>query len=147
MSIEREASSIVTQEYNTADLEAYLDEALDVEEMGLVERALRERPELLQELRKINARRDAGVHTVGEIWRRHRISCPTRDQLGSYLLGVLDEEAQAYVDFHLKVVHCRFCKANMDDMQKRQAESAELKDTRRRRYFDSSAGYLRKDDA
>lgn len=142
--IERE--NVVTQEYNVSDLEAYLDEALDVDEMRDLEQALRDQPGLLQELAKINARRDAGLHSLGEIWRRHRISCPTREQLGSFLLGVLDDENHSYLDFHLNVVHCRFCAANMDDMRKRQAESEEIKDTRRRRYFDSSAGYLRKDE-
>lgn len=135
----------MSKQYTTADLESYLDEDLDVDEMRDIEQALREQPELLQTLAQINARRDAGVHTLSEIWRRHRISCPTRDQLGSFLLNALDDELQEYIEFHLKVVHCRFCNANLKDMQQRQAESSEIKDTRRRRYFDSSAGYLKKD--
>ena len=45
----------------------------------------------------INARRDAGVHSLGEIWRRHRLSCATREQLGSYVLGVLLKEAADYL--------------------------------------------------
>src|SRR5687767_16011825 len=75
-----------------SDLQAYLDEALAPAEMAEIEVELRKKPELLKQLAAINARRDAGVHSVGEIWRRQRLSCPTREQLGSYLLGALDQE-------------------------------------------------------
>lgn len=136
----------MSREFTNTELELYLDEALVPEEMNEVEQALRSQPELLQKLAAINARRDAGVHTVGQIWRRHRVSCPTRETFGSYLLGVLDEPTQKYVDFHLQVVACRFCNANLDDLRRRQAESNDDKSTRRRRYFDSSAGYLNKKD-
>jgi hypothetical protein len=47
---------------------------------------------LLRTLEAINGRRDAGVHSLGEIWRRNRVSCPTRQQLGSFLLGILSDE-------------------------------------------------------
>jgi hypothetical protein len=134
----------VTAEYTISELESYLDEALTSEEMGDIEQALRTQPELLQKLAQINRRRDAGVHSVGEIWRRHRMSCPTREQFGSFLLGVLDDATHAYVEFHLKVVACRFCNANLHDMEQRQAETNDTKATRHKKYFDSSAGYLKK---
>ena len=73
-----------------SDLQAYLDEALAPGEMAAIEVELRNKPELLQQLSAINARRDAGVHSLGEIWRRNRLTCPSREQLGSYLLSVLD---------------------------------------------------------
>ena len=132
-------------EYTTSELEAYLDEALSPAEMAELERALRETPELVQELAAINARRDAGVHTLGEIWRRQRLSCPTREQLGSYLLGVLDAEQAEYISFHIEKTGCRFCRANLDDMRRRQEESNETVTSRRTKYFQSSAGYLRGD--
>jgi len=126
-----------------SDLEAYLDEALAPEEMARIEKALRKDPERVRQLAAINARRDAGVHSLGEIWRRHRITCPPRQQLGSYLLGVLPKEEEEYIAFHLEVVGCRYCQANLTDLKKQQAEAREIADTRRRRYFQSSAGYLR----
>ena len=46
---------------NQPELEAYLDEALPVEEMARIEDTLRRNPELLDDLSAINARRDAGV--------------------------------------------------------------------------------------
>ena len=127
-----------------SDLEAYLDEALSPEEMARIEKVLRKDPALVRQLATINARRDAGVHSLGEIWRRHRITCPSREQLGSYLLGALPQEQEDYVVFHLEVVGCRYCQANLTDLQKQQAEAREIVETRRRRYFQSSAGYLRR---
>jgi len=126
-----------------AELESYLDESLSSEDMAELESKLRGDPQLLQRLASIIARRDAGVHTLGEIWRRHRVSCPSREQLGSYLLQVADESVVEYVNFHLQQVGCRFCEANLDDLRRRQEETSESTARRRQRYFQSSAGYLR----
>lgn len=128
--------------YSQSDLEAYLDEALAPEVMADVEASLRDQPALLQQLAAINGRRDAGLHTLGEIWRRNRVSCPSREQLGSYLLKAIDAEFAGYIEFHLDQVGCRFCLANLKDLQRQQEESKDEKSSRRRKYFDSSAGYL-----
>jgi hypothetical protein len=127
-----------------ADLEAYLDEALPTELMAEVEQALRADTTLTKRLAAINGRRDAGVHTVGEIWRRHRLSCPTREQLGSYLLQALDKDVAAHLRFHLEVSGCRTCQANLDDLKHRQRDEPAAVETRRKKYFQSSAGHLRK---
>jgi len=135
-------NKIMSRQLTESELEAYLDEALTPAEMARIESRLRQSPDLLRLLSRINSRRDAGVHSLGEIWRRHRISCPTREQMGSYLLGVLDEDLADYIQFHLDVVACRLCHANLNDLKQRQAESDEVTVVRRRKYFDSSAGYL-----
>jgi len=124
------------------ELEAYLDEALPPDEMARIEHALRRHPEYVDQLSTINTRRDAGIHTLGEIWRRHRLSCPTRGQLGSYLLGALPEELADHVAFHVEVVGCRWCQASLGDLRQKEAESPGTVETRRRKYFQSSAGYL-----
>jgi hypothetical protein len=128
--------------FNETELEAYLDEALPAEAMAAIENALRQTPELTRRLAAINARRDGGIHSLGEIWRRHRLSCPTRAELGSYLLGVLPDDQARYIAFHLEEVGCRFCQANRSDLEERQT-GAEASHKRRRKYFESSAGYLR----
>jgi hypothetical protein len=126
-----------------SDFEAYLDEALPADEMTAVERALREDHSLLKHLTTVHSRRNAGVHTLGEIWRRHRLSCPTREQLGSYLLQTLPDAVAEYLKFHLELVGCRYCQANLRDLESALAEDSKTVETRRRRYFQSSAGYLK----
>jgi hypothetical protein len=109
--------------FTTAELEAYLDEALPVEQMTAIERALRSQPDLAKRLSQINGRRDAGVHSLGEVWRRQRLTC---------------------IRFHIDTVGCRFCAANLADLQAQQAEAGDHIERRRRKYFQSSAGFLRK---
>ena len=127
-----------------SDLQSYLDEALPSEQMAAIEAELRKKPELLNQLAAINARRDAGIHGVGEIWRRHRLSCPSREELGGYLLGVLNHEQSAYIDFHVKTVGCRLCQANVADLQRQRSETSDTAKTRRAKYFQSTAGHLRR---
>jgi hypothetical protein len=134
----------MTREFSEADLEAYLDEALPVEAMAAIEHALRNDSKLAEKLAAINGRRDAGMHTVGEIWRRHRLSCPNREQLGSYVLGVMESDVAGHIRFHLEVSGCRTCQANLDDLKHRQTDEPAAVDTRRKKYFQSSAGHLSK---
>ena len=130
--------------FTQAELEAFLDEALTAEEMSAIEQTLRSDKQLTAQLAVIVNRRGGGMHSVGDIWRRHRLSCPTREQLGSFLLGVLDSEIEEYTRFHLQTIGCRACQASLDDLQLQQADAAEIRETRRRRYFQSSAGLLRR---
>ncbi len=123
-------------------LEGYLDDGLADGEIAQVERALRESESLRRLLRVIIQERDRGEHSVGAIWRRQRLSCPTREQLGSYLLQALDSGLQDYVEFHLRTVACPFCLANVADLQTLQNEPPPKVQQRRRRFFESSAGYL-----
>jgi hypothetical protein len=134
----------MSKSVTSADWEAYLDEALPAETMARIERALRDDPKLAQHLAAINARRDAGVHSLGEIWRRHRLSCPSREQLGSYLLRVLGDDVAGHVKFHLEVSGCRICLANFEDLKNRQTDEPAAVDSRRKKYFQSSAGHLRR---
>lgn len=133
----------MTSDYQQSDLEAYLDEALPVEEMVAIERDMRDDQQLVKQLTSIHTRRNAGVHSVGEIWRNHRLSCCTKEQLGSYLLNVLPDEQADYIQFHLEVIGCRCCTANLIDLKAQQKEDHEIVKIRRRKYFQSSAGYLR----
>ena len=124
-------------------LESYIDDALCERETAQVEQALRESDPLRRMLRALIQERDRGEHSLGAIWRRQRISCPSRDQLGSYHLQVLESELQAYVEFHLQTIGCSFCLANLADLERQQREAVPQAQDRRRRYFESSAGYLK----
>lgn len=132
----------MTKTYSNRDLEGYLDEAVSAADMTAIEMALREDESLRATLIAILQRRDSGVHSLGEIWRRHQLSCPSREELGSYLLGVLDDEHAAFVRGHLVQYSCRICLANWEDLQRRQTDAAEAVSRRLKRFFETSAGYL-----
>ena len=100
--------------------------------MAAIEAALRNDPQLTAQLVEIIRQRDAGQHSLGDIWRRHRLSCPTREQLGSYVLGILSDEESAFIKFHVETTGCRFCRANLDDLKNQQAAAADRAACRRR---------------
>lgn len=130
--------------FTDQQLQSYLDEGLSAELMAGIEQQLRTDADLRERLVSLAGQREAGVHGLGEIWRRHRLSCPTRTQLGSYLLQTLDEEFSQYVGFHLEQIGCRLCNANLDDLRQQQSELAATSRSRRQRYFQTSAGYLKR---
>jgi DNA-binding phage protein len=123
-------------------LHAYLNDALTDPEMAQVEQALRDSETLRRSLQKVMQDRERGEHTLGAVWCRERLTCPSREQLGSFLLQVLDDEQQDYIEFHLHAVGCAFCLANLADLQCLQHEPAPNARERRKRFFQSSAGYL-----
>jgi hypothetical protein len=124
-------------------LHGYLEDCLSDAETAKVEQALRESEPLQRMLRAIMQERDRGEHSIGAIWCRERLSCPSREQLGSYLLKALDQALQDYINFHVKTIGCAFCLANLADLQSLQKEPMPKAKERRRRFFESSAGYLR----
>jgi hypothetical protein len=130
------------ENYTDAELLAYLDESLAVERMAAIEQALRGSDELRKRTAGLLRRRDQGAHSVGESWRRWRLSCPTRHQLGSYLLGAVDAGWADYLNFHLQTVGCRFCAANLEDLRQALAATPEVQ-RRRQKFFESSAGRVR----
>jgi anti-sigma factor RsiW len=132
---------------NDPELEAFLDEGLPPERMSVLEEALRHDPALRERVARIIARRNSGAHSVAEIWRTARISCATRAEWGQYLLGVLDANHAEYLRFHLETLGCRYCTANVADLQAQQhalAAAANAAQDRRKKYFASSAGLLKK---
>jgi hypothetical protein len=130
--------------FTDSELEAYLDEALPTPRMAEIEQHLRADANLLARLAAISARRDAGLHSLGAIWRRGRLTCPSREHLGSFLLGVLDADQAEYLKFHLEVIGCRRCQANLTDLEAQGSAEPSAVESRRRKYFQSSAGHLRR---
>ena len=132
-------------QFTDAELTAFLDEALPASRCAELEHELRANGELRSRLVEVRGRESAGLHTLGAIWRRSRLSCPTRSELGQHVLGTLPEEFSDYIRFHLDTIGCRYCQANLADL-----EAASLPDEvpaqRRRRYFQTSAGYLANKD-
>ncbi|MCA9034080.1 MAG: hypothetical protein KDA91_03065 [Planctomycetaceae bacterium] len=121
---------------------AWLDEQLPAARMAEFEQQLRVDEALRSRVSVCIRHRDQGGRSVGEIWQRGRLSCPTRTELGGYLLGALSVESSEYIDFHLKTVGCRLCDANLVDLEE-QSTSDSGTPGRRKRFFESSAGLLR----
>jgi hypothetical protein len=129
------------QNITDQDLLAYLDEQLPVARMTEIEKTLRTSTALRVRASALAQRRDQGMHSVGECWRRLRLSCPTRSQLGSFVLGTLEPELADYINFHLRTVGCRYCDANLSDLRSA-TEAAPEASRRRQKIFQSSAGFF-----
>ncbi len=124
-------------------LRAYLADALPPEELARVEKALRDSAELRAQLEEVRENRgDLGLHSLGAIWRRGRLSCPTRQQLGSFLLDALDPDLASYLKFHLDVIACPYCQANVADLKSKGAQVPAAIQTRHNRIIQSSRHLL-----
>ncbi|MGB1707883.1 MAG: hypothetical protein ACPHF4_08670 [Rubripirellula sp.] len=129
--------------FSDAELSAFLDEALPPARCSQLEHELRSNTQLRQRLIEVRGRESAGLHTLGAIWRRNRLSCPDRSELGQFVLGTLEAEQRNYIQFHLQKIGCRYCQANLADIEPTD-KTPEQATTRRTRYFQTSAGYLKK---
>lgn len=123
---------------------AFVDDALTDSETARIEQMLRDSESLRLRLRDVLMERDRGEHSLGAVWRRERLTCPTREQIGSYLLEVLEPDLMTYIEFHLNMIGCAGCLANLADLQEHAAEAPPTTAKRRKRYYQSSAGLLNK---
>lgn len=128
-------------EFTDAELLAYVDELLPADRMAAVENELRRAAGLKSRVVRLMQDRDQGGHSLSEIWRRFRLSCPTREQLQGFLARTLDAGWMDFVDFHVHSAGCRYCAANLEDLARSAPADAEI---RRRKIFQSSAGHVRK---
>lgn len=129
--------------FTDAELLAFIDEQLPADRSSRLETALRTDESLRTRLSDLANDQIAGMHSVSAIWRRARLSCPTREQLGHHLLGALPSDQSDYINFHLDVIGCRYCTANRDDLANAAADTHPSQ-PRRRKYFQTSAGHLTK---
>lgn len=134
----------VSEKFPDAELEAFLDETLDSQRATEIEEVLKSDNELLERLTRINGRRNAGVHTLGEIWRRNQIGVPSVEMMGNYLLGVTSAEESDYIEFRIDKLKCPFTLAMHDDLVRQRNENAEQSTSRREKFFKSSANLLKR---
>src|SRR4051794_14353221 len=78
---------------------------------------------------------------VTEVWEEQRLTCPKRSTIGRWVLGTLEGPWQEHVEFHVNKLGCRFCRANLDDLQKkgREEESTVFRD----RILHSTIGFFK----
>lgn len=129
--------------FSDAELEAYLDEALDPQRVVELETKLVKDKALIDRLSQINGRRNAGVHTLAEIWRRNQIGVPTKEEMSRFLLQTLSDEQSEYIQFRIDILRCPFTVALYNDLKQQAEESEDQKVNRRRKFYESSAGLLR----
>ncbi|MHC5543607.1 hypothetical protein ACYOEI_35735, partial [Singulisphaera rosea] len=68
-----------------------------------------------------------------------------RQQLGSVLLDAVDPDFGAYVKFHLEVVECPFCQANLADLKAKTTQPSSATKSRHSRILKSSQHLLGED--
>ena len=136
----------MSKEFSDAELDCYIEETLDAGRASELELQLRDDEQLLKRLTKINARRSAGQHTLGGIWRQNQVGVPSRDEMGSFLLGVLDDQHSDYIQFRVDVLKCPFTIALKTDLENQQSETADASNKRRARIYESSVGLLKSKD-
>ena len=127
--------------FTDEELLAYADESLSDGQSVIIERALRAHQPLVERMFRLLSGRDQGEHSLGQIWRRERLSCPSRSVWAAFIDGRLGDGLTQYMQFHVETIGCRVCAANLADLNQR--DSSTENEHRTRKIFESSAGRLR----
>ncbi len=122
------------------ELLAYADERLPSDSCAVIEQSLRLNSSLGERLATLLLQRDQGNFSVGELWRQHRLSCPPRAVWAAYVDSRLGDGLSKYLQFHLEIIGCRVCLANLEDLKRR--DPLTEAERRTRKIFQSSAGNL-----
>jgi len=134
---------MISEGLTEEELRGYLDEMLPAGRMADVENALRNSEPLRMKLASLVKQREQGQHSVGEIWREHRLSCPQRAGLSAYVMNQASAEMEKYIQFHIETVGCRICSASLLDLQQAvRADQSKQNVARRRKFFESSIGHV-----
>jgi hypothetical protein len=99
----------------------FLREALPPDKMAAVERAARSDSKIANLIAAERELMSRGDHSLGSMWQEHQLSCPTREQLGGFLMEAGDPDYLEYVSFHVTVIECGFCQANLEDLKSQAA--------------------------
>ena len=126
--------------FSDVELAAFLDETLGAERSAAIETNARGSEVLRGRLSRLRDRHVAGYHTIGQIWRARRISCPGDEAIRRYVADPNDPAVEP-VRFHVQIVGCRRCEAEVDALRN---QTADDQAERRERLFASSAGWLRR---
>ena len=106
---------------------------------GVKFRAIQKLRKFLEDAETMLPEDDRVEVTVARVWRERRLTCLKRGTLGSYALGVLDDPWLGYTQFHLDVVGCPLCLANLQDLEGEETGTAHAPTDS---IFASSVGFL-----
>ncbi|MEM6689523.1 MAG: RNA polymerase sigma factor [Planctomycetota bacterium] len=73
------------------------------------------------------------------VWQTTRPTCPKRSVIGRYVLDVLPDDWQRYVEFHVERIQCGFCQSSVDEFQNVPEHGTATAD----RLFQSTINFLR----
>ena len=76
------------------------------------------------------------------VWETERPSCPKRTTLGKFILGILPADWNDFVQFHVHVLGCSFCAANLDELSLPDGTSEVA--AVEQRLFTSTVGFLKR---
>ncbi|MEL6105325.1 MAG: sigma-70 family RNA polymerase sigma factor [Planctomycetota bacterium] len=83
---------------------------------------------------------DLVSEVLTEAWETQRPSCPKRSTLGKFSLGILPSDWEDYVAFHVRVLGCTFCNANLSELE---LQTSTQGNDRQDRLFQSTIGFFR----
>ncbi|MFH0983052.1 MAG: sigma-70 family RNA polymerase sigma factor [Planctomycetota bacterium] len=106
---------------------------------GVKFRAIQRLQKFLEDTTATLPEDDRADVTVAKVWRDRRLTCLKRSTLGAYVLGVLEEPWLSYTQFHLDVVGCPLCLANLQDVE---SEETDAGHPPTEAIFASSVGFL-----
>lgn len=98
--------------YSREYIHAYIDGALSPEETEAFALKAQRDSELRGQIRTVQSEFDYHNHTVGSLWRRNQLTCPSDQDIVDYQRGelaIINPEIADYVQFHLKSIRCIYC--------------------------------------
>lgn len=127
------------EEFTDDELIAYIAEELSLRRSKELENRLKDSGRERLRLSKLLLSLDDQPLSLAQIWRERRLSCPPRSTWQAYLAEEIHGEYKSYLQFHLDVMECRYCAANLADLQTSDESQAE---GRVRKIFATSVGQL-----
>jgi len=98
--------------YSREYIHAHIDGALSQEETDAFDLEAQVNSELRGQIRAVQSEFDYHNHTVGSLWRRNQLTCPSDQDIADYLRGglaIINPEIADYVQFHLTSIRCIYC--------------------------------------
>ena len=98
--------------YSREYIHAYIDGALSPEEADAFTSMAYGDSELRGKIRTVQTEFDYHNHTVGSLWRRNQLTCPSDQEIVDYQRGelaIINPKIVDYVQFHLNSIRCIYC--------------------------------------
>ena len=98
--------------YSREYIHAYIDGALSPEEADAFTSMAYGDSELRGKIRTVQTEFDYHNHTVGSLWRRNQLTCPSDQEIVDYQRGelaIIYPKIADHLQFHLNSIRCIYC--------------------------------------